>query len=267
MENSKKDNPSYGEVWDLYLTNRYEQIRQKRNRLPENRNSKINFPGDEWGGVSKVNTILDETFPDLSQVDELNFVEIGSGGGRYTVQIIDRYPKATVHAFDVSSRYLDVLGRRLIENSMDDRVRLTQLNENPDFIIDCLDNLGLKRQIDVFYSFDAMVHVDLQTLTTYFMTAALTLSKGGAIVMNVADATSDKGLEKLFVSSRRVFAEQGRCSAKFLWYSPDIVSSILEHLGFCVVFLNEGSRDCYFKATLVDPQKAEVIAGRAGFKT
>jgi hypothetical protein len=47
--------------------------------------------------------------------------------------------------------------------------------ENASEILEDLNGRGLIRKLDCLFSIDAMVHVDLQYLASYFLTAALSL--------------------------------------------------------------------------------------------
>jgi len=111
----------------------------------------------------------------------------------------------------------------------------------------------------VVYSYDAMVHVDLQTLLIYFANAANILKQGGFVIMNVADATSEKGCERLFKSAARVYAEGGMPSTKFIWHSPAVFSKILPHLGYKLSFKSSNGRDLYLVAQLTDKRKFKLL--------
>src|SRR3954468_12325191 len=52
-------------------------------------------------------------------------------------------------------------------------------------ILDYLDDRRLAGQIDAFYSIDAMVHVTLQHLITYLLTAAVCLRKDGMVLRTI----------------------------------------------------------------------------------
>ena len=47
--------------------------------------------------------------------------------------------------------------------------------ENSNELLEELEKRNLVRKLDAFFAIDAMVHVDLQYLIVYFITAALTL--------------------------------------------------------------------------------------------
>lgn len=195
----------------------------------------------------------------------MNLVEIGPGSGRYTLLALRAFPNARVFAFDVSRSFLDSLQERLNAESLSDRVVSTHLTDDPELMLRTLSSSGVIRKVDAYFSYDAMVHVDLQTLANYFVVASLTLRQGGAISMNVADATSDEGSARLLRSARRVYSERGRPSVKFFWLSPEIICHLLNRLGFSVRFKPEASRDCYFEALLEDVEKARSMALASGF--
>ena len=178
-------------------------------------------PGDEWGDQKEVSRLISQSFPSIT-INAPKFVEIGSGGGRYTVPLMNKFPECTVDAFDVSSGYIAKLKQRIGDLGFSDRINIHKLDNEPDTISKIIGELGLVRKIDVVYSYDAMVHVDLQSLLIYFVNAANILKPMGCLVMNVADATSEKGMQRLFSSAARVFRQGGAPSTKFIWHSPSV---------------------------------------------
>ena len=56
---------------------------------------------------------------------------------------------------------------------------------------------GWRGQVDAVYSIEAMVHVDLQYLMAYLLTAAAALRPEGKLIMTLATMNSDHGFGKL----------------------------------------------------------------------
>ena len=56
---------------------------------------------------------------------------------------------------------------------------------------------GWRREIDAVYSIAAMVHVDLQYLIAYLVTAAAVLRPEGKPILFLATAATDAGFQKL----------------------------------------------------------------------
>ena len=106
-----------------------------------------------------------------------------------------------------------------------------------------------------------MVHVDLQYLIVYLMSAALCLKEGGCLMMTLANAVSELGFKELIEDAKNRYETQDLPGSKFEWVSPEIAQGVLERLGFSVRFLLpfeslEEERDLHLVATLVDPSRA-----------
>ena len=102
-------------------------------------------------------------------------------------------------------------------------------------------------KLDALLSIDAMVHVDLHFLCSYWIEAKELLRPGGIMAMSVSDATSEGGTAKLIRDVATYFRDPGMIG-KFSWISPDIVSTVLGKIGFTVKFVPIGKRDCHFVA-------------------
>jgi cyclopropane fatty-acyl-phospholipid synthase-like methyltransferase len=104
--------------------------------------------------------------------------------------------------------------------------------------------------LDVVFSIDAMVHVDLQYVAAYWLSAAKLLRPGGKIIMSVADATREKGHNRLVQDTPSLFPLQGQQSTKFQWLCQELVQSVLRRLGFDVIdAMPDSDRDFFFVAT------------------
>jgi len=126
-------------------------------------------------------------------------------------------------------------------------------------ILDYLDDRRLAGQIDAFYSIDAMVHVTLQHMITYLLTAAVCLRKGGMVLLTIPNATSDKGFATLLTDAKRCYSEQSDPTRpRFEWLCPELVTGVFARLGFKTQFVLPfgGSmseyRDLHIAATLTD---------------
>ena len=90
--------------------------------------------------------------------------------GYDTEQILDRYDRGRISAFDVSQKFLDQLGARCATAMNAGRLELTLLDDDPMQIVKTLGDYA--GTVDAMVSFDAMVHVDLHTLVMYWICAA-----------------------------------------------------------------------------------------------
>lgn len=217
----------YGAYWDQYVTHQFPTVKHGAGAAYE-------WPGDEWGDRALWERIFDSLFVQHLPADARTFVEIGAGSGKYTLFVLEHFPQAKVRCFDVSSAFLDSLRARCAEQIRAGRIEPIVMNDDPRFMYSRLERDGLLGQVDCLYSIDAMVHVDLQYLMAYLLTAQAALRIGGKLVLSLADATSDGGFAKLVGDIRPYFPLQGQISSKFEWLSPDLARSILGRLGFVV---------------------------------
>jgi SAM-dependent methyltransferase len=230
----------YADAWDTYV----------------DRFSGEGRPGDEWGTEASWTEVFGQLFIGVDKWQRA--VEVGSGAGKYTERVLHG-GEATVHAFDISQRFLDVLAERLGGYTTAGRLRTTLLDGlRPEQMFAAIEEAGWVRQVDAFYSIDAMVHVDFQYLIAYLLTAGLVLRQDGLLIVGVADVTTDSGFRKLMAELRPVFPVQSnrRPTAKFEWISRDVLRSVLDRLGFDVV-TERRARDYEVTARLVDPTRAE----------
>ena len=86
------------------------------------------------------------------------------------------------------------------------------------------------------------------------------------LAMNVGDACSDKGFEKLVHDANVVFQRQGNAGSHFMWISKEIVKSIRTKLGFETTFHAGNGRDLAFSAILKYPEKGKAIHNMIGPK-
>src|SRR5262249_13789349 len=127
-------------------------------------------------------------------------VEIGAGSGKYTKYLL-AHSATDIVAFDISAEFLNVLRTRLAEPIAAGRLipELLRAQKSSE-MHDAIRHRGWLRQVDAFYSIDAMVHVALQYLMAYLATAALVLRPGGKLIMTLANATTDLGFRYLLDS-------------------------------------------------------------------
>jgi SAM-dependent methyltransferase len=176
-------------------------------------------------------------------------VEIGPGSGKYTLKVLEA-SDSVVHGFDVSPEFLSVCATPCREAVDDERLFLHLLEGKwPDEMFGVLTELGWKRTVDAVYSIDAMVHVDLQDMVVYLLTAGAVLKPGGKLILTLADMTTDYGVRKLLEDISMFFGKD--VPGKFEWPSPDAVRNVLPRLGFkVVVFESEHGRSTSLRSLL-----------------
>lgn len=248
---------NYSEYWDRYVTQLFPKT---------DRREGIQWPGDEWGNERRWKRLFGHMFEPCDVAGWEAAVEIGQGAGKYTRMVFDAAPRCSIAAFDVSAEYLKICGERLGAEQAAGRLHLNVLEgRRADEMVLAIERLGLARKLDAFYSMDAMVHVDLQYLVAYWLTAALTLKPGGYLIMTLADATSEDGFNFLVSRISRFYSRQGQPVGKFEWLSKDIVRTVLPRLGFEIVRLENPpggrGRDIQLTAKLVDPEAARAVSG------
>jgi SAM-dependent methyltransferase len=239
----------YARQWDAYV-NAFAEINSATSR-------RVDWPGDEWGTPEGWKELYEELFVPAGVKVWQRAVEIGPGSGKYTVKVLADSP-AVVRAYDVSAEFLKVCETRCNKAIREDRLSLHLLNsEQPDQMLTDIVNCGWKRTIDAFYSIDSMVHVDLQYLIAYLITAGQVLRPGGKLILTLADATSEAGFRKLVEDINPFYYTQGRPSGKFEWLSPDMIRSILSRLGFELEYMDGSKRDVHVIASLANLERAD----------
>ncbi|BBK30176.1 methyltransferase family protein [Stella humosa] len=236
----------YGQYWDLYVQSIFPQLRAHNDPAAQ----RLHWPGDEWGTPEIWDKIYAMVFqPELDPLPA-RAIEIGPGAGKYTAMVLDHCPAVEILALDVSAAYLAVLEERLAPAIAAGRLATARLLPQWDHFDRLVAERGWQGSVDLVFSIDAMVHVDLQYLVAYWLAAARALRPGGKMIMSVADATSPHGFDKLLADVPTYFDTQGKISAKFEWLSPPMVAHVLDRLGFDVRFFPKlAGRDCWFVAT------------------
>ena len=217
----------------------------------------LKWPGDEW--CDDENWLHMQFDRLVGRADVENWkraVEIGPGSGKHALMVLNA-SEAELRAFDISSQFMATCAKRCHDEIASGRLSLNQIDvRNPASVLDALQDW--RRKVDGFYSLEAMVHVDLQYLIVYFISAALVLRPGGKLVMNVATATNEQGFGLLLSDLKHYWTVQLEPSAKFEWLSRDLVEHVLKQLGFEFDFISdEDRRDVEFIASLESPEVAD----------
>ena len=218
------------------------------------------WPGDEWGDEGFWQLTFRRMFAEQGAKDWRHCVEIGAGSGKYT-QYLLAHSATDIVAFDISAEFLSVLCKRLSDPIAAGRLipELLRAQKSSE-MYDAIRQRGWVRQVDAFYSIEAMVHVDLQYLMAYVATAALVLKQGGKLILSLADATTDAGFRYMVDSIKPYYPRQSEPGGKFEFVSRDLIRSVLGRIGFTVEFIPELSeRDAYFVATLSDLSHASLL--------
>lgn len=228
----------YQQHWDYYARNM--------------RRDDGKWPGDEWGTPESWDGLFQKLFLDHGAADWKTCVEIGPGSGKYTIRLLDK-SDAQVLAADISPGYQEVFKERIKSVGLESRVDTLLLNNRSATLRKGIEKKDWSNKLDALYSIDAMVHVDLQFVIAYLVTAADCLKVGGRLVMTLSNVCSDRGFDKLIRDTKAIFNRMNSHTAKFEWMSPDQVRSLLPRLGFRIDMLDTSGRDILLAATLIEP--------------
>jgi SAM-dependent methyltransferase len=240
----------YGSQWDTYVRS-----------WGGAGSGQLEWPGDEWGNPQTWERVFNRLFVPAGVASWKRAVEIGPGSGKYTLKVLENSP-AEVRAYDISGRFLEVCEERCRRQVEEGRLSLHLLSPtDPDQILLDLEANGWRGELDAFYSIDAMVHVDLQYMIVYLLTAALSLKPGGQLLLTLADVTSERGFRMLLEGASPYWHTQdpaAKTPGKFEWLSIDMVRFVLEHLGFelTVMTSDDDFRDLFVVASLAHPETA-----------
>jgi SAM-dependent methyltransferase len=239
----------YGRSWDRYVTEGFAKARP----------AGAVYPGDEWGNRGWWNACYERLLGQWGAAGWAKAIEIGPGSGKYTALLLERAPECSVLACDVSEEFLRVLSSRCDGDVRSGRLHSVLLRgERADELLAAVEERGWRGEVDGVFSIDSMVHVDLQYLAAYLVTAALVLRRHGILSLTLADATSMLGREKLLEEIALYYPLQGEPSLKFEYLSPDIIETLLPALGFELCLLThsvpepERQRDLFVVARKVE---------------
>ena len=237
------------DAWDAYV----DQVFPHRQQAdPE----AYQWPGDEWGNPRRLERTFQELLVPAGVTGWKRAVELGPGSGKYTLRVLEE-SAAVVRAYDVSANYLEVCRQRCASRVDEGRLHLTLLEEaDPGHVLRDLGQAQWTREVDAIFSLDTMVHVDLQYMIQYLLTAALVLRSGGKLVLTLADPTTPGGFDKLLGDIKEMSPRKGRLTYKFEWVAREMMTALLERLGFRVEHCDDDRRDMRLIASLSEPGRA-----------
>jgi hypothetical protein len=243
------ENP-YEDAWDKYVRRFYAS-------------NPAGTPGEEWGDERTWEFRFDTLFRPYGIERCLMACEIGAGSGKYTRKVLAS-SNARIICADVSEEFLTVLRKEMKPDVDAGRCIPVYLEaRHPDELLTYISNLGMSGGLDFFYSIDTMVHIDLQLVMAYWITAALTLKPGGKMVITLADPATDRGRQKLMEDIKPYYHQQGLPGLRFAWMYKDMVADLLEKIGFRILKCDNPApagfkpRDMFVVAERVSLEKAE----------
>jgi SAM-dependent methyltransferase len=215
------DNLAYNEaLWDWYAERwgdegfRAEQLHHEGRTEAEAR--ELVRLGEEWGRLDDAVQVIEEWI--LPHVTASSVVgEIGTGGGRVSVRVAPH--AGEFHCFDVSRNML-----RLVDKELRDLGVVPHLHHVPEPRLP--DELA--GALDVLYSFDVFVHLDLHVQWRYFQEMARVLRSGGTGIIHTSNLVSPGGWER--------FAAQGSYRVEgFYFMTPEAVRTLVDKAGLRLV--------------------------------
>ena len=177
--------------------------------------------GDEWGDEAFTQIMVQRfCLPYLGE--DTCVLEIGPGGGKYSVVLVERCKRLTIA--DVSQAMLDRTARRL---KGWDRVTYVKLNG--------LDFEGVAGEaFDFVFSFDVFVHLDTEDIFCYLSEIKRMLKPHGVAAIHFANLLSPVGWDKFVKEAPRNRAEKKQIG-RFNFVTPQIIEKFLHELTFAIV--------------------------------
>ena len=209
------DNFAYNrELWDLHAATWDEAlVRRDLRRRAGSAPDSVRVLGEEWGSMEDVRWVVDELIaPNVGP--ESTVAEIGPGGGRLTLQVVDRV--AEIWCFDVSRRMLERLAESL-EGRRNARLVLLREPRLP----------AADASFDFVFAFDVFVHFDLHMLWRYLGEVERVLRPGGRALIHTTDLSSPLGWQR--------FAAQDAYRVETHFFvTPETVRALLSHTALAV---------------------------------
>lgn len=216
-----RDNLAYNEaLWDWYAERwgderfRAEQLAHEGREGAEA--GDLVRLGEEWGRLDDAVQVIEEWI--LPHVGPDSVVgEIGTGGGRVATRVAPHVGE--FHCFDVSRNMLGLVDRELRQLGV-----AARLHHLPEPVLPA----ELDSSLDLLYSFDVFVHIDLHVQWRYVQEMARVLKPGGRGFLHTSNLTSRGGWER--------FAEQPHYRVEgFYFMTPEAVRTLVQRAGLRIV--------------------------------
>ncbi len=204
---------SYERLWDDYA----------RHWPRMDKPSGARHVGDEWGSAREAERLFEEFLqPWLGP--RMRVVEIGPGGGKYTVKAAPLVKELV--AIDASREMVELTRRRIEEAGLKNAW--------------CLKGNGLDlsdvedETVDVVFSFDVFVHLAPLDVYGYLREIQRVLKPGGIGSLTLASILSEGGFQRFLMEVER-FRDGRRGAEQFGYITPTIAARFLFSLGFSIV--------------------------------
>lgn len=209
-----KDWNGYSEHWDRSYGERYAHL------------------GDEWNDDGTETRKRDEnyfrTYAERFLRPDMTVLEVGPGGGKWTVRIAPLVRKLIV--IDVADAMLErtrarceALGITNVEY-----IRTNGLDFRP----------VESGSVDLFFSYDVFVHIALEDTFPYTGEIARVLKPGGISVCHYAIGTTPGGMERIEQTSWW-YRGGNQTLGQYYYFSPEGLRRMYEHVGLAVAETHE----------------------------
>eukprot|EP00927_Polykrikos_kofoidii_P046582 TRINITY_DN40771_c0_g1_i1.p1 TRINITY_DN40771_c0_g1~~TRINITY_DN40771_c0_g1_i1.p1 ORF type:complete len:392 (-),score=70.17 TRINITY_DN40771_c0_g1_i1:31-1131(-) len=209
-------------LWDAYARGwapNQAWVTKMAGHLPGGGPEAVSCVGEEWSDEPSLHEVLEKwLFPHL-EAGKTRVAEIGSGGGRVSVQVAPRVQELV--CFDLSAEMLKAAKKHLDADGAKN-VRFQQIEGDADYPSE------FDASFDFVFSFDVFVHLDLHQMRRSLRSMRRMLRPGGLCFVSFANLLSPDGWRR--------FARQAHYSVGgFYFVSPDIARCLLTRSGFEVL--------------------------------
>lgn len=188
------------------------------------KSDQVRVLGEEWFAPGEVAAIW-TAFGAPHVGPGVDAVEIGCGGGKWSRMLAPRVRSYT--AADVSAEMLARTRALLGDGSSNRYVKLDGIDWRP----------LLDGAFDLLWTFDVLVHFDMEDLWGALRETRRVLRPGGVAVVHVADLLSDEGFAQF---AREAPANRGsdKLFCRLRYYSDDVMRRLVEGAGLAVAGSN-----------------------------
>jgi ubiquinone/menaquinone biosynthesis C-methylase UbiE len=208
---------NYEKIWTQYA---------ERHINTEKKSGATKLLGDEWGTAEYAARLFTTYIQPLLSPTSL-VAELGVGGGKYTIKTAAIARK--IYGVDISDSMLKLAGERLADTNC----QFVPVKTNGKSV-----NLDTA-SIDLFFSFDSMVHIFPYDLYIYLAEMSRFLKPKGRAVFEFADWDTS-GVTQKFLMDVNFYKEKNVISpAAFGFISRSAIARLAEELGMKAVSIDE----------------------------
>lgn len=183
--------------------------------------------GDEWCDDGSATRAWEERLfnhtvaPWLSA--ETRMLEIGPGGGKWTVRLAPRVEHLTV--FDVAEAMIERTRARVQSEGLD----------NVSFVLGNGRDMATvpSASLDLVFSYDVFVHIALEDTVAYVAEIARVLKPGGVVVLHHAVADTRAAWDRI-ESHNEWYRDRANTLGQYYYYSRDAIDRMYARFGLSI---------------------------------